>query len=57
MRAICVVNRSFSSHPALSSGPETSEVATVESDAEDIMEVTMDDHTTGKKVAALDFDL
>lgn len=51
------VDRSPSSHPASSLAIRTSEIAAVESDADDFVEVFTDDKRIAKKVAVRDFEL
>lgn len=54
MRAL---SRSFNFHPALSPGTYISKGAAVESDAEDVVEVPIDNETTEMEVVAPGFDL
>lgn len=51
-----VVGRSPSCHPASFSGRHSSEMAAVDSDAEDVVEISIDDDRTAKEVAVCDFD-
>lgn len=51
------VDRSPSLYPALSPGPDTFEVAILESNTEDVAGTSIDGNTTLKEVAVSDFDL
>lgn len=53
--AVSALGCSHSPHPASSSSPHTSRVAAVESNAEDVVKVSIDGGTTGKKIAVSDF--
>lgn len=54
--AIRAVGRSLSSHPVLSLHPHTSKMAAVECDDEVVVEASISDHTTEKKIAVGYFD-
>lgn len=54
--ASCAVGRSPSSHPAAFFGLSTFQMASVASDAEDVIEVPFDDDTTRKEIEIREFD-
>lgn len=56
MRPMRAVGRSPSPHPAILSGQQTSGMAAVERNAEDVVEVLIEDHTTRKKILVCNSD-